>query len=119
MKKIVLVLCLVIMFSLMSYAKTYVVISKETGDIKGVTDISDDSILEWTKGNIVKEVGDEFRGKQPYEITIKGNSVKLATEQDLKEHSKKTADQKQLKERKKILDILGITQEQLDKLKGE
>ena len=115
--KRILLLMILLLIPFICQAKTYVVIDKEMGEVKGVVDITDEARLEWTQFHILKEVGEEFRGKTSDEIKVSGNAVKLATDKEIGIKQQENILRKQVKEKEKILTILGITEEQLEAIK--
>jgi hypothetical protein len=117
MKTLFLSLAVLVSVIFVSEAKTYVVFDKSSGEIKGVADISDDSILDWTKDNILKEAGEAYRGKQAYEIKYKNNKLSLATNEEVAEH-KSTIEANTVNTKKQeALETLGLTETDIENIK--
>lgn len=110
------IICLMLVVNI-SQAKIYVPIDMETGEMRGTVDVQADNIGEWSKSYTMKIADEKFRGKQGYEIKMDKGKLRLATKEEIEEYLLK-AKQENLKIRKKIiLDELGVTEEQLDKIK--
>ena len=108
MKKIifVIVFCLI---AQLSFAKTYVLLDKLTGEVKGTASISDDHIADWAKNFIIREGGEEYRGKKHYEIKFEDGKVRHATQQEIADYlTEKELEKQQTQEAIEIEKLLKL-----------
>jgi hypothetical protein len=102
-----------------SYSDTYVCIDKETGKCLGTVNVNPEYISEWNNKYTMKLVDESFNGKQGYEIKIENGKARIATDKEVQDYNKDREFYTKDIQRQKILTELGITQEQLNKLKAE
>ncbi len=112
MKKILLATALIFLFNQLALAELYVAFDRETGEIKGVTSVSEEHVLDWTKKCILRKPDnpEEFRGKHRWEIRYEDGKLRLATEQEIADYlALREQEQQQAveaKEKQKFLDWL-------------
>ena len=107
------------LLSLVCHSETYAVLDKSTNNPLGVTDVSNKSLSSWEKIYKMIPVDESYRGKQPYEIKYDGGIIRKSTPDEISVY--KTQKENSVKEAKKqkVLDELGITAEDLDKIKSK
>ena len=118
MKKLFLVLVFVFGFAVFCDAKVYVIIDKATNKVCGTADIDDAYLSDWQERYIIKEAGEEFRGKQPYEIEYKDDTLSFASDEKKSEYKLKIEKEKVESLKRDALNILGLTEEDLSRIKG-
>lgn len=96
----------------------YACIDKITKEPMGVADLEVNILSEWESKYILKAVGESFRGKQASDLKYINETILLKTQQELDDD--KIQDDNKEKEIKKqdILDILGLTEDNLLKIKN-
>ena len=72
------------MFMSASFASLYVAL--DGNDPKGVTSVKDKYLSDWEKDYTMIKVGEEYRGKNGYEIKYDGSKLRLATQQEIDNH---------------------------------
>ena len=60
----------------------YVCLNKVTQNPLGTAEIADKAKKDWEKKFVIREVGEEYRGKQVYEMKFVGDKLRLATQQE-------------------------------------
>ncbi len=96
---------------------TYVTLDKNTKEPQGFASIHYKDIKDWEERFDLVEVDDSYRSKQGYEIKYENGKVRLATQQEIDAY--KQQQETALKEatKEQAMETLGITQENLDRLK--
>jgi len=106
------------MFTCLSYAETGLYVAIKDNEPQGVTTVSKDTLSNWEKYYTMIEVDDSFTDKQFYEIKYDGSEVRLATQQEIDEHLQQQEQAQKLKKKQEAMEILEISQKNLDKLKN-
>ncbi len=113
--KIIVIGILLILMTNVVWADLYVVID---GDPKGVVSVKKKYLSDWEKDYTMIKVGEEYRGKQRYEIKYDGNKVRLAIQSEINDYLAQKEVEKEARRKTDAMDILGISQTNLDKLKA-
>ena len=78
---------LILLFTMLlgtAYADLYVPI--ENNEPLGVVSVRDESLPLWEARYLMKKVGEEYRGKQKYEIKYDGGLIREATQTEIDAH---------------------------------
>jgi len=100
-------------------AKIYVALDKQTGDPQGTVDIDERTVGEWAKGFIMLPADESYRGLQGYEIKYDNKKLRRATIVEIDSYKNDIDNRARLLRKQNILDELGITESELNKLKGQ
>lgn len=109
MKKIILVIAICFMAQL-SFAATYALFDKETGECRGTASINEDYVADWAKNYILKEADSSYQGKQGYEVKLEGGKLKHATKGEIDAYiaaqEQASQDAVNAKRKQELLDLL-------------
>ena len=115
--KILIFLILVLVFSCsFAYADLYAVF--EGNDCKGTASVDDVSLSDWEKDYTMIKVDESYRGKQGYEIELKDGNPALKTKETIDAYKLQKENEAKASRKQALLNELGITEQQLQKLKG-
>ena len=98
-------------------AKLYVCVDKTTNEPRGVTDIDDASRQEWENDFLLIDAVETLRGKQGYEIKITDGKATENTKEAISQYRTQMAERAERENFDSILKMLGITNDQLKKIK--
>lgn len=112
------IISFLICMSTSSWGEIYVPIDKETGNPNGMVDINPDSVGEWAKKYNMKKADESYRGKQAYEIKFENSKLRHATKEEIDAYKLEEENKIKALRKQSLLDELGITKQQLDKLKA-
>ena len=96
---------------------TYVTLDKNTKEPQGFASIHYKDIKDWEERFDLVEVDDSYRSKQGYEIKYENGKVRHATKQEIEAYETQLEQQQKAKVKEQVMETLGITQENIDKLK--
>lgn len=99
-----------------AWADLYVTIDKETGKCLGTAEVNANDIGDWASKYTMKKAGEEYRGKQGYELKFKSGKISPATDKEISDYLKEENNKLKAKKRQDALDTLEITEEDLKKL---
>ena len=117
MKKFILTLLLIVCVSVIAEAKIYVCLDKSTGEPQGVASLKPEMIADWAENFIMIEADDSYRGLQGYEIKYKDQKLRKAMQSEIDAYNLEQENETKLKQKEKALEILGLNEEDLDKIK--
>lgn len=99
-----------------AYADLYALFNGS--DCKGVTSIKDEHTSNWTKKFTLYKVNETFRGKQGYEIELKSGKPSLKSQADIDTYKQQKEAEAKAKEKTDTLTSLGLTEQDLQKIKN-
>lgn len=98
-------------------AKIYVALDKSDGTVKGTVDIDEKTIGDWAKQFVMIEAGEDYRGKDGFELKFEGQKLRKATKKEIDDYNDEQAAKLKINQKKKALEILDITEADLEKIK--
>ena len=112
--KTIYVLILVFVCSV-SFADNYVVL--EGNKVRGTARVKDNHLPTWEKDFTMIKT-DKFVGKHSWEIKYENGKLRPATQQEIDDYFALKEAEKQNKKKQAALDALGLTEIDLDRIKG-
>ena len=100
-----------------SYSEIYICLDKESGDVRGMVDIKPDTVGDWAKNFTMKEADESYRGKQGHEMRFENKKLRMATDKEITDYKKEIDDKAKIDSRKSALEMIGITEKDIEKLK--
>ena len=116
MKKIILIVCLVLLASTCE-AKMYVCLDKKDGTPQGTADIADINIADWATKYILITADESYRGLNGYEVKFQNQKIRKATKQEVDEFFDKQAQDVEKKKKEDALKATGLTDKDIGKIK--
>ena len=117
LKGLIVLIALILTIPFSAQAVIYVALDKESGEVKGMVDISPDSVGDWAKTYVMKEADESYRGKQGYEMKYVNQKLRMATEKEITDYKKEIDDKAKIDSRKNALEAIGISEKDIEKLK--
>ena len=115
MKTILLAFCITLI-TCFAYADLYAVF--EGNDCKGTASVDEVSLSDWEKDYTMIKVDESYRGKHGYEIELKNGKPALKTKETIDAYKLQKENEAKASRKQALLNELGITEQQLQKLKG-
>lgn len=107
-----------LLVSSVSYADVYIVMDKNTGEVRGTVDVTPESVGEWSKDYTMKLVGEEYRGSFGYELNVKDGKVSKKSKQEIDEYKALREEARKEAQKAEALEVLGLTGSSLQKIKA-
>ncbi len=117
MRNVLKIIVCLFLFTGICFADGYYAVI-EGGTPKGVSWQTDKTLINMQKKYTMIKVGQEFVGKQRYEIKYDGSKVRLATQQEIDDFIQQQEQAAEIVKKQTALNTLGITQTDIDKLKA-
>jgi len=117
MKKVLFVMIMILFVAGLAEAKIYVALDKSDGTVKGTVDIDEKTIGDWAKQFVMIEAGEDYRGKDGFELKFEGQKLRKATKKEIDDYNDEQAAKLKINQKKKALEILDITEADLEKIK--
>jgi len=102
----------------LAYSEVYIVIDKESGDVKGMVDIKPDAIGSWANNYVMKQADETYRGLKGKEIKYINQKLRKATEKEISDYDKSMIESMKGAAKAQALEVLGITEADIIKIKA-
>jgi len=108
-------LALLLMTSVCYASDLYVVI--KNNEPQGTVTAKGKILKEWKKDATLISVGEEYRGKQPYEMKYINGELRLATKEEIQAYKDQQESEAQNRERIRLLSLLGLNETDIENIK--
>ncbi len=95
----------------------YALVDKNTNEVSGTAFIKDTHKSDWSKKYLLFPKDASFGVRSPHQMKYENGGVRLATQTELDTYETEKEVEKDVREKEKILNTLGITEEDLTELK--